>query len=111
MIWIRTPLIPGYTATEENIKGIGELIVSELENYPESWDLLSFNSLCKEKYARLGMSWVLEDQQLMTREVMEFLEIAKSSGVKNVQWSGLTKRNEGDEEKESRADNSQLPSC
>jgi len=76
-------------------------------NYPECWDLLSFNSLCKEKHARLSMSWVLEDQQLKTREEMEkFLEIAKSTGVKNVQWAGLTKRNEGGEEKETRANNS-----
>ena len=34
-MWIRTPLIPQYTATDENIKGIGDFIVSKLENFPE----------------------------------------------------------------------------
>ncbi|MFX1479176.1 MAG: glycyl-radical enzyme activating protein [Promethearchaeota archaeon] len=92
IMWIRTPLIPNYTATEENVKGIGEFIVNELNNIPDQWDLLSFNKLCEIKYTRLGMSWPLKDEPLMTKEQMEnFLEIAKSTGVKNVKWSGLTR--------------------
>ncbi|MFX1593833.1 MAG: glycyl-radical enzyme activating protein [Promethearchaeota archaeon] len=92
IIWIRTPLIPNYTATEENVKRIGEFIVNELTNIPDQWDLLSFNKLCDIKYSRLGLSWPLSDEPLMTKEEMEnFLEIAKSTGVKNVKWSGLTR--------------------
>ncbi|MFX1502232.1 MAG: radical SAM protein, partial [Promethearchaeota archaeon] len=91
-IWIRTPIIPHYTATEENIRGIGEFIVNELDNIPEQWDILAFNKLCEIKYTRLGKTWALRDEQLMTKEEMEnFLEIATSTGAKNVKWSGLTR--------------------
>ena len=96
-MWIRTPIIPKYTATKENIKGIGEFIVDKLSNFPERWDLLSFNRLCVDKYSRLGMDWVLKDESLMTKEEMEtFLEVAKKTGVKNAKWSGLTRKEEND---------------
>ena len=92
IMWIRTPLIPGYTATDENVKGIGEFIVNELNDIPDIWDLLAFNKLCAIKYTRLGISWPFENEPLITREEMEhFLNIAKSTGVKHVKWSGLTR--------------------
>ena len=92
IMWARTPLIPNYTATEENVKGIGEFIVSELNNIPDVWDLLAFNKLCAPKYTRLGLSWPLESEPLMTKEEMEhFLDIAKTTGVEHVKWSGLTR--------------------
>ncbi len=94
-IWIRTPIIPKYTGTDENIKGIGEFIVNKLKNIPERWDLLSFNRLCTEKYSRLDIDWILKDEPLMTKEEIEyFFEIAKSTSVKFVQWSGLTRKKE-----------------
>ncbi|MEJ2251613.1 MAG: radical SAM protein [Candidatus Lokiarchaeota archaeon] len=92
-LWIRTPLIPRYTATDENVKRIGEFIVNNLKNIPEQWDLLSFNKLCESTYFRLGKSWVLKDEPLMTIEQMEYFQaIAKSTSAKNVKWSGLTKK-------------------
>jgi len=92
-MWIRTPLIPHYTATDQNIRGIGEFIVNELNNFPSRWDLLAFNSLCTAKYERLDLDWILKDEPLMTKEEMEhFFEFAKSTGVNNVKWSGLTKK-------------------
>jgi len=92
-MWIRTPIIPNYTATEDNIKGIGKFIIEKLRDIPERWDLLSFNNLCTAKYERLNMDWPLKDLVLMTKQEIETLfDIAKKTGVKNVQWSGLTKR-------------------
>ncbi|MFX1344696.1 MAG: glycyl-radical enzyme activating protein [Promethearchaeota archaeon] len=97
-LWIRTPLIPNYTATEENVSGIGEFIVKNLNNIPERWDLLSFNRLCSEKYARLDIDWILKDEPLMTKDEIEYLlKIAKSTGVKTVHWSGLTRRIENND--------------
>ena len=94
-LWIRTPIIPHYTAMDENIRGIGNFIVNKLNNIPERWDLLSFNRLCVDKYSRLDLDWVLKDEPLMTKDEMETIyEIAKATGVKNVQWSGLTKKEE-----------------
>ncbi|MBD3350615.1 MAG: glycyl-radical enzyme activating protein [Candidatus Lokiarchaeota archaeon] len=92
-IWIRTPLIPGYTATKENILGIGKFIVEKLNNQVERWDLLAFNNLAKDKYQRMDMNWELKDANLFTkREMEDFLRIAQSTGVKNIRWSGLTKK-------------------
>jgi pyruvate formate lyase activating enzyme len=93
ILWIRTPIIPNYTATEENIKGIGEFIVNSLNNIPERWDLLSFNNLCVSKYQRLDMDWPLKDAPLMKEnEIQFFFDVAMKTGVKNVKWSGLTKK-------------------
>jgi pyruvate formate lyase activating enzyme len=93
ILWIRTPIIPNYTATENNIQGIGEFIVNSLKNIPERWDLLSFNNLCASKYQRLDMNWLLNGTPLMKEEEIKFFyEVAKKTGVKNVRWSGLTKK-------------------
>lgn len=92
-MWIRTPIIPGYTATEENIRGIGKFIVEKLRNIPDRWDLLVFNNLCATKYERLGIDWLLKDDPLMTIDHIEDLyRVAKNTGIKNVQWSGLTRK-------------------
>jgi pyruvate formate lyase activating enzyme len=92
-LWVRTPIIPNYTATEENIRAIGEFIVNKLENTPERWDLLAFNNLCSAKYERLNLEWPLKDESLILKKQMEyFLEIAEITGVKNPKWSGLVKK-------------------
>ncbi len=92
-MWIRTPTIPNFTGTDANIKGIGEFIVNNLKNIPERWDLLAFNNLCTTKYERLNMDWPLKNYSLLSEEEMaHFLQIAKSTGVKNVKWSGLAKK-------------------
>ena len=92
-MWIRTPIIPNYTGTKENIVGIGNFIVNDLKNIPERWDLLSFNNLCTSKYERLDMEWPLKDIPLMKKgEVEELFEFAKKTGVNNVHWSALTKK-------------------
>jgi len=94
-IWIRTPIIPKYTGTEENIRGIGEFIVNELDNKIDRWDLLAYNNLAKNKYARMDLSYKCEGLELYTKEEMEkFYNLALSTGAKNVQWSGLTKTQE-----------------
>jgi pyruvate formate lyase activating enzyme len=94
-LWIRTPLIPNYTATEENVQSIGRFIVNELHNIPERWDLLSFNNLCISKYDRLDMEWPLKNVPLMkTSEIEELFNLAKSTKARNIHWSGLTKKDE-----------------
>ncbi|NVM36636.1 MAG: glycyl-radical enzyme activating protein [Candidatus Lokiarchaeota archaeon] len=111
-MWIRTPIIPNYTAIDENIRGIGEFIVNKLENFPERWDLLSFNNLCISKYERLDMEWSLKDEQLMKKEDMEhFFKIAEATGVKNPHWSGLTKRTEHNNKNTGISENSTKQSC
>ena len=90
-IWIRTPVIPGYTDSDENIRSIAKFIVSNLRNV-ERYDLLAFNRMCTDKYKLFGLEYPLKDADLMTEERMEHLaEIARKEGVSNVAWSGMTK--------------------
>ncbi len=91
-IWIRTPLIPTYTATEENISRLAEFILKELGNEIDRWDLLAFNNLAQDKYERMDWEWPLEGIPLLEKERVEQLyELAIQKGVKNVFWSGMTK--------------------
>ncbi len=93
-IWIRTPIIPSYTATKENVQGIAKFIVNELKNNIHRWDLLAFNNLAADKYERMDWEWKLEDVPLLELEVMEYYyELAVNEGVKNVHWSGMTQKN------------------
>ena len=81
-LWIRTPLIPGATATRKNIFDIGRFLASNLGQAFSRWELCAFNNLCTDKYTRLGGKWDFADTPLMTREDVDALEsAAKSSGV------------------------------
>ena len=93
-LWIRTPLIPGATATAENIKVIGELIASDLGAVVARWELCAFNNLCRDKYRRLGREWDFAAAQLLTDgELREFADIAVAAGVseKVVVATGMTR--------------------
>lgn len=95
-LWIRTPVIPGSTADEENIIAIGNFIADNLLDVTERWELCAFNNLCRDKYKRLGIEWLYKDTDLMKKNQMENLEnAAKTTGAKNiVMWSGATKIDE-----------------
>lgn len=93
-LWIRTPIIPGATDREDNIRGIGEFISANINASVERWELCAFNNLCKDKYRRLGMQWAFKDSELMSKSEMENLAaVARNSGVNPdiVRWSGSTK--------------------
>lgn len=87
-IWIRTPIIPDSTDSEENIEALAKII----GNTAEKWELCAFNNLCRDKYERLYKEWEYAKTPLVTQETMEKLtEIAKRAGV-NAVWSGMTQR-------------------
>ena len=90
-IWVRTPIIPGATDTDENIRGIATIVRDRVEK----WELCAFNNLCKDKYERINEEWDFNDAELMTKARMnELVEIAKAAGAQNVVWSGMTQREE-----------------
>ena len=95
-LWIRTPVIPNATDTEENITGIGKLL-SENSIHPDRWELCAFNNLCNDKYLRLGTRWTFEKYDLLEAEKLDYLtEIARNSGVgsERVLWTGSAKTKE-----------------
>jgi pyruvate formate lyase activating enzyme len=81
-LWIRTPLIPAATATDENVRGIGRFIAEHLGDVVSRWELCAFNNLGADKYRRLGRVWEFEDVGLMTRDELARLGAAAvGSGV------------------------------
>ncbi len=81
---IRTPLIPGMTAIEENIAGIAKYI-SDL--YPEvKYEILNYNPLAEAKYDMVDMEFCFEQNPpLYSDEQMRaFGKIATDNGIKNL---------------------------
>jgi pyruvate formate lyase activating enzyme len=92
-LWIRTPIIPNATATEENIRGIGRFIAANLAGRVSRWELCAFNNLCRDKYLRLDLDWAYKDCALLSKISMEKMTaVARNSGVDPaiVYWSGST---------------------
>jgi pyruvate formate lyase activating enzyme len=87
-IWIRTPVIPDATDTEDNVREIARFIRGSVDK----WELCAFNHLCLDKYKRLSIAWDFERSELMTRgRMQELTDIALSEGVTNVCWTGMTR--------------------
>ena len=81
-LWIRTPLIPGATATADTVRRIGQFIHANIEDAMQRWELCSFNNLCRDKYRRLGLEWKYRDVLLLSKaELTELEQAGKNSGV------------------------------
>jgi pyruvate formate lyase activating enzyme len=89
-IWIRTPIIPGYTADAANIGALGAFITAELPTV-QRWDLLAYTNLGGPKYRRLDRPYALEDAPLLTRVEMEELHAVAVERVPVAVWSGATR--------------------
>ena len=89
-MWIRTPIIPSYTDSRENIEAIANFIRNELPTV-ERWDLLAYTNIGKSKYHRLNLPYTLESALLPTREEMETLWRVATDSVPLARWSGATR--------------------
>jgi pyruvate formate lyase activating enzyme len=90
-LWIRTPMIPGATATRDNVQEIGRYLAEHLPGCVDRWELCAFNNLCRDKYLRLGMDWPFKNEDLIPKAEMERLaQAAKRSGIDPdvVLWTG-----------------------
>ncbi len=90
-LWIRTPVIPGTTASAGNIRGIGTFIRTRLHGAVSRWDLCAFNNLCRDKYRRLDILWDFETTEILSREFMEEMADEARKTVDDpdiVHWSG-----------------------
>jgi pyruvate formate lyase activating enzyme len=92
-LWVRTPVIPGCTDSEENILEIARFIREELSTV-RRWDLLCFNNTCGSKYSRLGLEWELEQAPLIEESKMKTLAAAAQGAGCKVEWSGVTRSEE-----------------
>ena len=89
-MWIRTPVIPGYTQDNENIIAIGDFIADMLPTV-ERWDLLAYTNLGRPKYHRLDIPYLLEEVPLLTSQDMETIWTIAAERVPAAQWSGVTR--------------------
>jgi pyruvate formate lyase activating enzyme len=79
-LWIRTPLIPGATATRDNLTALGYYLSNEIADGVERWELCAFNNLCLDQYTRLGLEWAYAQTPLMTADELDECEqIAKNA--------------------------------
>ncbi len=77
-LWIRTPIIPGATDSDENIRAIGNRI--NAIGGAERWELCAFNNLCTDKYERLDIDWAFKNAPLVSKKRMEeLLAVARST--------------------------------
>jgi pyruvate formate lyase activating enzyme len=90
-MWIRTPVIPGYTADAANIAAIGDFIATELPTV-ERWDLLAYSNLGQPKYHRLDRPYALEGAPMLGQDEMAALYAIATHRVPVAAWSGATRR-------------------
>lgn len=81
---VRTPLIPGITATEENIAAIARFLSEQ--DADVRLELLNYNPLAAAKYPLVGREYCFrENPKRFSEEEMEaFRGIARRNGVKNI---------------------------
>jgi len=92
-VWVRTPVIPGATEDDENIRAISAFIAKNMPNC-ERYDILPYSNLCISKYDRLDIEFAHRETPLVSQERMEQLKsIAEAEGVQNVVIQGITVRN------------------
>jgi pyruvate formate lyase activating enzyme len=89
-LWIRTPIIPGFTDDSANIEALAVFICGALPTV-ERWDLLAYSNLGRLKYHRLDLPYVLEDAALLSRDKMESLWRVAVDTVPAARWSGATR--------------------
>jgi pyruvate formate lyase activating enzyme len=81
---VRIPLIPGFTATESNLRGVAQIVAGLARQPPV--ELLNFNPFAEAKYRRLGRSWAFPEgsRRYSLQELAAFRQVLRSAGVKRV---------------------------
>ena len=72
-LWVRTPLIPGATATPENIQAIAEFLHIHADDILDRWELCAFNAACRIKYDKMDLSWEYYNEKPMSQAVIDSL--------------------------------------
>ena len=78
----RTPLIPGYTDSEDNIRAIARFIRSV--DPDASYELLNFNPLCRSKYSALEQDYPVTGGALTPQELERFYAILAQEGIAHI---------------------------
>lgn len=79
-IIVRTPIVPGYTDSEENIDATAKFI-SQLGSAVKQYQLLPYFSLMRQKYEALGLEYKLPKYGPSKEDLERLLAIAKSHNI------------------------------
>lgn len=89
-LWIRIPLIPGYTDDLADLQEAARWL--KALDTVERVDLLAYNPLCVADYAKLGRDYPLKATALLSREKMNSVRnVLLEAGLSNVKVSGMLK--------------------
>ena len=80
-LWIRTPLIYGATATQENIRAIGAFLREYAADVLERWEMPAFNGVCVSKYEKLEQKWDYDGMGAMSRSQIDPLRLAALENI------------------------------
>lgn len=82
---LRIPVIPGVNDDRENIRSTADFILNDLNNGVRTLQLLSFMRLGEEKYASLGLPYLMKDmrfdREAFQKHVSELAEYFNSRGI------------------------------
>lgn len=79
-LYIRLPLIPGMTLSEENIQQTCEFVKSL--KHLVRLDLLPFHHMGKKRYLFSGKQYLMDDQELIDDQLLEnALNLVKTNGI------------------------------
>ena len=83
-VTIRTPLIPNFSASKENITNIAAFL-SKLNNQVD-YELLNYNPLAISKYQQYDIPYCFEENKPMysEKEMNEFRQFAHNQGLNNI---------------------------
>lgn len=95
---IRTPIIPGFNAYEENIEATAEFIVKELGNKPIQVQLLPYRPLGVEKARTLSIpvqmkDMLIEDRENFDNQIRGFVKQMTDKGIRAIAGSREKKSN------------------
>lgn len=81
-VLVRTPLIPGFTDSDDNIMDIATFIRDVDSDI--KYELLNFNPLCKSKYAAMEMDYPVDSGLLSAERMEHFYKILEDCGIKRI---------------------------
>ena len=80
---VRIPLIPGVTATQENLAGLGALLRKIAPEAPV--EMINFNPLAQSKYQRMGRKYLFEEAGPFTEEELAVFRDAMGKVLSKVE--------------------------
>jgi pyruvate formate lyase activating enzyme len=92
---IRTPILKGFNATDQDIAAIGAFILNDLDNRVLQYQLLPYRQLGTEKYASLNQDYPMAgfvgyDRDEWEPDIRRFLKMLQDMGINAV--SGNNKK-------------------